>query len=223
MNLLREVRLKSIDMINWSDNPMSTIGLNTHYYNTFGAFTPPLRLQPAICPRLSSNGPHLWRLNLDREVSVHYLQMKFHSKNIRKYWLKNEFQIRIYMINTKNISTWINCSYNDDPVGNKSRKSYRNNNNNKNAINNDYLNLEYYCENDQVNLTYNSIHLEFEAAKKKLQMDWISLCDLRLYRFNDSCGEPDYPVTLQVQKSLQIPKRYDFFCFTNDYVLDGRC
>ena len=220
-NLLKESQLKSIDIINWSDRPNSQISFFTKYYNTIGAFTPPLNKQPAVCPSLRTDGQYLWQITLDRPVPINYLQFKFYAYNIRKYWANNNFRIRVYMMNYHNISTWINCSYNDDPIGNRSRKSYRNNNNNKNASNNNYLNLEYFCEDDRVNMTYNKINLEFETLIKSEKLARIHLCDLRVYWFDDSCGEPDYPVSVQVQRSPYEHKRYDVFCFEHDYVLEG--
>jgi len=88
-----------------------------------------------------------------------------------------------------------------------------------------FLTLEFICESDSKPIEANKINSIFVhfLAKKDIQIFTVSVCDLRVYHFPQSCGEPDYPITTQVRFSdiSEDIEQYEYICRDNEHLLKG--
>jgi hypothetical protein len=186
----------------------------TNRYNNFGAFTPPVGRHPNDCLKWKIGQEQIWFFALKTFVEVHYIRLKLYAENLRQQFINNEIRIKVFLNNLWGLKCELSNSYainKEENYGNKDMKNF--------------LTLEFLCESDLVPIKANKVHAIFVnfSAKKDIKMFTISVCDLRVYHFDESCGEPDLPVSTQVRKSeiIEDIEQYDYLCKDNDHILEG--
>jgi hypothetical protein len=186
----------------------------TNKYNNFGAFTPPMRRHPNDCLKWKISEEQIWFFKLKNLVEVHYIRLKLHAENLRQQFINNEIRINVFLNNLFGLKCELSKSYTSNKEENYGKKDTKN-----------FLTLEFLCESDLIPIKANKVHSIFVnfTAKKEMKIFTISVCDLRVYHFNESCGEPDQPVSTQFRKSeiIEDIEQYDYICNDNDHILEG--
>ena len=183
-----------------------------------GAFTPPEDKWPKVCPKWRSTPNQMWFFNLSPEANIHYIRFKLFAENLKQFWINREFVLNTYLENTKDR---VVCHYNPSPEDTKLDKKTK-----------DYLTLEFECEQELGNDTnfYNKIVVNFLYSTTKLWnttgISSIGVCDIRVYTFDNTCGQPDYPLQAQVRRSLLVEQaaieQYEFVCNDKEHTLEGK-
>jgi hypothetical protein len=183
-------------------------------YNNFGAFTPPVGRHPNNCLKGKISEEQIWFFKLKNFVEIHYIRLKLYAQNLRQQFINDEIRIKVFL----NHLWGLKCELSNSDAINKEE-------NYGNKYTKNFLTLEFLCESDLIPIKANKVHsivVNF-MAKKEIQIFTISVCDLRVYHFDESCGEPDQPVSTQVRKSeiYEDIEQYDYICKDNDHILEG--
>jgi hypothetical protein len=186
----------------------------TNRYNNFGAFSPPVGRRPNDCLKWKISQDQIWLFELKNLVEVHYIRLKLYAQNLRQQFINNEIRIKVFLNNLLGLK----CEHSNSSAINK-EENYGNNDM-KN-----FLTLEFLCESDLIPIKVNKAHAIFVnfSAKKEIDIFTISVCDLRVYHFDESCGVPDQPVSTKIIKSEinEDFEQYDYICKDNDHIIEG--
>jgi hypothetical protein len=147
-------------------------------------------------------------------VEVHYIRLKLYAENLRQQFINNEIRIKVFLNNLFGLKCELSNFYAINKEENYGKKDTKN-----------FLTLEFLCESDLIPIEANKVQEIFVnfSAKKEIKIFTISVCDLRVYHFDESCGQPDQPVSTKVIKSeiIEDIEQYEYNCKDNDHILEG--
>lgn len=157
---------------------------------------------PDQCIPLLNFAEHNFSLRLSKAVETHFVRIKFYGLNLKNLWITNKIAFRLFLEST-------DCHfYGAD--------------HSETVLSNHYLTLNFECNQTREALTTDEIKLAI--AQKTQSVKWIFLCDLSLYYFDESCGEPDLPINMNVRPMTfsWYYLSYEYECKDSDrYVIRG--